>query len=310
MTFSVLAFDNKVGILTDANLLKRVLATDKNSCKLQFLEVQSLEDMDVVVPSDVGIWIQNFYEPLFDKFKINILIIHEEWFDHSLDALSRFDHVICKSKYAKDTFFRHLDNVVTLPFISKDMYDPSVATTNSYLHFAGRAIQKNTELLDGLSVDVTLIDPDDKWESKFEIKDNIQHIRTYETDSVIRDTLNSHNIHICCSLYEAWGHYAFEGLSTGAELICSDIPVFREQLDPSLVHFIPTTSGINMDYCYCADNSTGTYPLRKAFFVDKQEFTHTLEHFRPIGKGSERRALFRSIIQHNENQLIRFFNSL
>jgi hypothetical protein len=117
-------------------------------------------------------------------------------------------------------------------------------------------------------------------------------------------------MHVCISLYESWGHYLFEGLSTGAEIICSDIPAFKEQLDPSLVNFIPTTLNINTDYMYDSDNTNGTFPLRKSFYVDESIFRSTLQNFKPIEKSEERRKLFNHIISRNSQQLIQFLNQL
>ncbi len=89
--------------------------------------------------------------------------------------------------------------------------------------------------------------------------------------------LNNHNIHICCSLYEAWGHYLWEAMSCGKLVICSEIPVFKEYLDPNLVKFIPIkaiyTSVINYEYL-----SNPLYKLRKGYFVDKSKFEDTLNN--------------------------------
>ena len=139
---------------------------------------------------------------------------------------------------------------------------------------------------------------------------NFNHINSYQNTDQICHPLNSHNIHICCSIYESWGHYLFEGLSTGAEIICSDIPVFKEQLNPDLVHFIPTHEKIDMSYLYCSDNATNLYKFRKAFFVDKDYFKNYIENFRPIGKNQERSNLFNDIINNNINLISNFFKNL
>ena len=102
----------------------------------------------------------------------------------------------------------------------------------------------------------------------------------------------------------------FEGLSTGAEIICSDIPAFSEQLDPSLIHFIPTTEKINMEYMYNSDNKSNTFPIRKSFYVNELMFKNKLENFEHIGKNEERRKMFGDIIDKNSKSIIRFLLNL
>ena len=151
-----------------------------------------------------------------------------------------------------------------------------------------------------------MVDPYNRYRPNL----NFDHINTYQTDDQIKNILNSHNIHICCSLYESWGHYLFEGLSTGAEIICSDIPTFREHLDPDLVHFIPTEDKIDMSYLYCSDNTNHTFKFRKSFFVDKNYFKKYIENFKPINKNKQRRELFKKIINQNKNLIIDFFKNI
>ena len=194
-------------------------------------------------------------------------------------------------------------DVIHLPFISKDYYNPSIPKNHSFLHFAGRSIQKNTELVLSTTNNLTLIDP----YNRYKVNENVNHIKTYQSTEQLMQLLNSHTTHICCSLYESWGHYLFEGLSTGAEIICSDIPVFREQLDPDLVHFICTSENTNNSYVYCNDNKDNLYPVRKSFFINDVLLKDKINNFKPIGKNVDRINLFNKIIQNNKKKLINFF---
>jgi len=301
MTYKVLTYNNQVGIVTDAELLVSLI---KNNIicdvKMEFI------DQMVHEKCDVGIWIQNFNINLLHLFRKNIFFINEEWAGkHELSNLNLFDHVVCKSKYAYD-IIKNYCNAIYLPFISKDLYNPNIKRTNSFLHFMGRSIQKNTELVLNQEIPITLIDPYNRYKPN----PNFNHINVYQTKEHLLNLLNSHNIHICCSLYESWGHYLFEGLSTGAEIICSDIPVFKEQLDPELVHFIPTHEKIDMSYMYCSDNTNNVYKFRKSFFVYKDYFKNYIENFKPIGKNEERRKLFNNIIKKNEEFIKYFFKNI
>ena len=296
MRYTLLTFNNYVGIVTDAIILKNLLID---------ADIVFLDNVNPTHKSKVGIWIQNYYGHLLENFKINVFYINEEWFDYPIEDLKKFNYVICKSKYTYD-IIKNQCNAIHLPFLSKNFYNPNISRSNSFLHFAGRSIQKNTELILNQQIPITLIDPYYRYKPNL----NFNHINTYQTTEEINNLLNSHNIHICCSLYESWGHYLFEGLSTGAEIICSDIPVFREQLDPQLVHFITTNEKIDHSYLYCNDNKNNLYPLRRSFFIDESMFKDIIYNFKPIGKNEERRKLFKNIIDKNSGKLKEFFRNL
>lgn len=300
MKISVLTFNNRVGILRDALLLKELLQNTNNTVEIMFLD-----KMEFNHKFDVAIWIQNYYVHLLENFKINIFYFNEEWFDYDINDLKKFNYVICKSRFSYN-LIKNICNAIYLPFISKDCYVENTVSSLKFLHFMGRSIQKNTELVLNQNVNITLIDPYNRYRPNT----NFDHINTYQTDEQINYLLNSHNIHICCSLYESWGHYLFEGLSTGAEIICSDIPVFKEQLDPDLIHFIPTQEKNDMSYMYCSDNINNLYKFRKSFFVDGNYFKTYIENFKPINKNKERRELFKDIINKNKISMLNFFKNI
>ena len=99
-------------------------------------------------------------------------------------------------------------------------------------------------------------------------------------------------------------------MSTGADIICSDIPVFREQLDPNLVHFIKTTETVSVNYQYDFDNINKKFPMRKSFHIDADCFKNKIENFKPIGKSEERRKLFNNIIHSNKKKITDFITTL
>jgi hypothetical protein len=126
-----------------------------------------------VETADVGIWIQNYDINLLNLFKKNIFFINEEWAGlHELSNLHLFDYVVCKSKYAH-TLLKSHDNVIYIPFISRNFYNPVVQSQNQFLHFVGRSIQKNTELVLSLknqltSLKIITLSPLDKIFKNFE----------------------------------------------------------------------------------------------------------------------------------------------
>lgn len=301
MQFNILTYNNGVGIVTDAILLKKLIYDNiSKNVEVKFVGEHNVEK------ADIGIWIQNYDINLLNLFKKNIFFINEEWAGiNELSNLHLFDYVICKSEYAK-TLLTPYCNAIFLPFISKDYYDPCIIRNNSILHFVGRSIQKNTELVLSTTNNLTVIDPYDRYK----VDKNINHINTYQSKEQLIQLLNSHNIHVCCSLYESWGHYLFEGLSTGAEIICSDIPVFKEQLDPDLVHFIPTVENVDLNYQYDTDNIDKKFPLRKSFYIDKNIYVNLTTFPSPKGTVEKRISLFKHIMDNNYKSLINFFKNI
>lgn len=301
MKFNILTYNNGVGIVTDAILLKDLIYNNiSEQVDIKFVGEQNLET------ADVGIWIQNYDINLLNLFKKNIFFINEEWAGiNELSNLHSFDYVICKSEYAKNLLISYCTTLV-FPFISKDYYDPFIIKNNSYLHFAGRSAQKNTELVLSTSKNLTLIDP----YNRYNVTNGINHINTYQSTDQLINLLNSHNIHICCSLYESWGHYLYEGLSTGAEIICSDIPTFKEQLDPDLVHFIPSIEKVDLNYDYSSDNINKKFPLRKSFYVYTDIYDDTINCLNKKGSVQKRRFLFKHIMDTNSKRLVDFFKNL
>lgn len=300
MKFNILTNNNGVGIVTDAFILKDII---KKNISLD-VEIKFINE-SIIENSDVGIWIQNYYLHLLEKFKINIFFINEEWFDYPIDDLKKFDYVVCKSKYTYN-IFKNYCLAIYIPFVSKNFYDGSISKCTKFLHFVGRSMQKNTELVLKQNIPITLIDSYNRYNPN----KKFVHVNTYQTHEQLNYLLNSHSVHICCSLYESWGHYLFEGLSTGAEIICSDIPVFKEQLDPNLVHFIPTREKIDDSYPYCLNNKNNLYKFRKAFFIDEIYLKNKLENFEPIGKLNERIKLFNQIYNTGFNSIKNLFNNL
>ncbi len=296
MRYKVLTYNNGVGIVTDAELLVSLIRNITHDVKMEFIDKITHEQYDV------GIWIQNFDINLLNLFKKNIFFINEEWSgNHELNNLHLFDYVVCKTKHAKELLSGYKDTIC-LPFISKNYY-LDINRDHRYVHFAGRSIQKNTELILKQNASFTLIDP----YSMHMCPNHFTHINTYQSEDRLKILLNQHNIHVCTSLYESWGHYLYEGLSTGNEIICSDIPAFNESLDPNLVHFIPTTVKFDFSYAFDRETIQNGYPLRKSYHIDQSMLRNIIENFEPIGKNKERCKLFDDIIKRNSDKLIEFF---
>ena len=173
--------------------------------------------------------------------------------------VNKFDYVFVNSNYAKKLIENIHDNIIVVPFFSLDRcFFPK--HTSKIIHFKGKSIQKNTELIKNYS-DINIIDSESK----------------YLTENEVVYHLNNHDIHICCSLYESWGHYLWEAMSCGKLVICSEIPVFKEYLDADLIKFVPITKIIKNDITYKYLNDMN-YPFREGHFIDENKFDELLNN--------------------------------
>jgi len=246
--------NNGVGLNSDSILISSLLQNHD----LKIYDINLIKEN--IRKGDVGIHIQNYDIKLVEHCKINILIPNEEWMHITeLQHLNCFDHILVKSKYAKTLFDVYSKNVNVIGFFSLDKYF-FPTNENKILHFRGKSIQKNHELTQLFR----------------EIK-ILESFSNLYTENQIVTYLNSYNVHICCSLYEAWGHYLWEGMSCGKLVICSEIPVFKEYLDPDLVKFVPL-KGIYDHVINYNFLNTKTFKLRKGFITNKEKFKELIDN--------------------------------
>jgi len=253
MKINIYYSDNGVGVVSDSILIKNVLYEYD-------VVTYNVSKNNVYRSSDIGIFIQNVWMDYLNHNQKNIYIVNEEWLNpDEIFYMKEFDHLIVKSEYAKQLLINEHKSVIKTGFFSLDRnFFPK--NTNKILHFKGKSKQKNTELVKN-NKDVLILDSDINYLSENDL--------VYE--------LNNHDIHICCSLYEGWGHYLWEAMSCGKLVICSEVPVFKEYLDPELVKFIPT-NGIYKKVM--GDEFLDTkiyYKYRRGYFVDEYIFKETLK---------------------------------
>lgn len=254
MKIGVYYCNNGVGVVNDSILIKSML----NEYDVDSYDI-SIENE--YRKSDFGIFIQNIQESQIENNKKNIFIVNEEWLtDYEINLLNRFDCLIVKSEYAKKSLSVYHKNVINTGFFSLDRhFFPK--NTKKILHFKGKSIQKNYELVYNFKDIINIIDSEQNYLNENEVIQN----------------LNSHDIHICCSLYESWGHYLWEALSCGKLVICSEIPVFKEYLDCNLVKFVSTDKIVKFDSINRFLNKTH-YPFRTGYFVNNMQFKNYIDN--------------------------------
>lgn len=255
MKINIYYWNNGVGVVTDSIILSEILSSFD-------VVVYDVSKNNHYRNSDMGIFIQNIWLDYLNHNKKNIYIINEEWLNETeISYLKYFDLLIVKSNHAKQLLNSYHNNIVNTGFFSLNKYTETHSTGN-ILHFKGKSIQKNHEL-------------SFKYKDKYNIK-ILDSETNYLSNTEIINALNDYDIHICCSLYEAWGHYLWEAMSCGKYVICSEIPVFKEYIDPDLVKFVPIiyTANYNTEYRFL---NTNNYKFRTGYFVDENIFQQILD---------------------------------
>ena len=241
-TIKISYYNNGVGETKDCNLLVELLKDDFKIIVNDVLrdlhsiyvngkksyQVERIEGEQV----DIGIYSNCYYHDT-DDVKIKILILNEEWLnliDHI--HLRTFDIIIVKSKYAENILKGTHPNIKTLYFWSEDRFDPTVKEEKEILHLSGMSIQKGTESLVNRE-DITILDGKNNFKG---CRSN--YINGYQSDVDITKYMNKCNLHVCPSLYEAHGHYMFEGLSCGKSIVCTRIPVWEESVPDDIVTYV------------------------------------------------------------------------
>ncbi len=178
LKINVYYWNNGVGIVNDAILLKTVL---KNyDIKLYDMSINA-----ICRPSDLGIFIQNIWTEQIDKNKKNVYIVNEEWLnDGEKSCLNRFNYIFVKSSYAKSLLDPYHKNVINTGFFSLDRYF-FPKNTNEILHFKGKSIQKNTELVKDLNC-VNILDSSINYLSDNDITYNLnKHMGQTHMDMLV-----------------------------------------------------------------------------------------------------------------------------
>ena len=285
MKINLYYWNNGVGVVNHSRLMKSLL------------HEYDVVEYDISIKNeyrkgDLGIFIQNILPEHFENNKKNVYIICEEWLTQfEIDNINRFDYVFTHSDYARELLYPFHKKVINTGFFSLDRYF-FPKHTEKILHLKGKSIQKNHELVWDFKKEVNILDSNYKYLSENEL--------VYE--------LNNHDIHICCSLYESWGHYLWEALSCGKLVICSEIPVFKEYLNPELVKFV------SIKYTYehvinCEFLSTKKYKFRKGYFVDKLKFKSLFDNKEELFEFQKKnkddiRNFFLTVNKNNKNKFL------
>ena len=286
-----------VGLITDVNFIQDLLY-EEYEVDVVYLEwgLDDNTNQPVFANYDIGIFIQDFGEQWFERNKINILIANEEWITgEKLTQLKYFDKILTKSTFAKHLLAPYNNNTVTTGFCTIDK-NLNIEPTKDFFHLAGNSYQKNSEdvlkCFSESNLNLTLLQ---SQRTDLTPTSNVNFIQDYLTTEQVTIHLNDHKVHLCPSIYEGWGHYLYEGMSTGALIYATRLPMFVEWIDPDLVVFLDCVFHKHNDnYPFLQS----TWPHQFGWLVDVNQLSDEITSYK------------KHLEKHNPDKVRQFFKHI
>jgi hypothetical protein len=186
---------------------------------------------------DVNIALEHVRPCYFGLARLNLLVPNPEWLSpRSQRYLTRFDAILCKTRYGVDLFNARGCRAIHIGFRSSDCLDESIPRQAAFLHLAGASRMKGTQRLLALwrrhpewPKLLLLQSPKTATPAPGPTPANIEHRVGYLNDiREIRNLQNSYRFHLCLSETEGWGHYIVEAMSCKAVVITCDAAPMNE----------------------------------------------------------------------------------
>ncbi len=260
-TVNIVARTNGVGLDRDVALVKDIL--QKSGFNVVVSNYKGVPFWRSLLGNKKKIFTVNiFMERVFPRWvgsaEVNVLIPNQERFPRRhIRLLKSIDVIFAKSKHAQEIFSEHHNKVIFTGFTSEDVCDASVTKKpGSFLHLAGRSTLKGTEAV--LQVwgrhpewpRLTLVQSKHK-KSEYAAQ-NVDRLTSYLSKEDVRRVMNEHEVHLCPSLSEGWGHYIAEALSCGACVVTTDAAPMNELVTETRGILIPwgrtTRRHLGMNY--------------------------------------------------------------
>lgn len=236
-TVNLISRDNGIGLSTDMDLLGSMLTGagyDVHRVPWQSTQMRRC---------DVGIFLELFNPRLVRYARHTVGIFNLEWFDTRWRShLPRLTQLWAKSSDAQATYGRLQLRSHQTGFLSRDLYAPDVERTPTCLHLKGHSGLKNTQAV----LDAWAANPD-LPPLTIIAQQPIPHpppgvtVLGHLPFADVVTHLNRHQIHVCPSRAEGWGHYITEGLSTGAAVITTNAAPMNEHVHSDWGWLLPST---------------------------------------------------------------------
>ena len=245
---NIVARSNGVGLDRDVSLVKNIL--QNSGFDVVVSDYKGVSMWRAFFGTRKNIFKANiFMERVFPRWlgsaDMNILIPNQERFPRRhLRLLKKVDAVFTKSKHAREVFTKYHGQVIFTGFTSENIFEESVARKpGSFLHLAGKSSLKGTDAV--LRIwgrhpewpRLTLVQS--KKKRTEHTPENVDRLSHYLSKEDLKQVMNEHEVHLCPSLSEGWGHYIAEALSCGACIVTTDAAPMNELVTTSRGILIP-----------------------------------------------------------------------
>lgn len=249
LRINLIAWDNKVGLSTDVNLLAGALRAGGYAVHFSTLRRGKLRKWSRPLRLrmryawhrlrgadcyDVNLLLEHVRPEDLPFARRNLLIPNPEWcLPKDVELLPRIDGVLVKTLHAKPIFEALGCHTALIGFTSVDRLDASVPRERTFFHLAGRSTNKGTDRL------MALWRRHPEWPLLTVVQSprtgvpgtpaaNIVHRIDYVDDAELKRLQNAHAFHVCCSETEGFGHYIGEAMGVGAVVLATDAPPMNE----------------------------------------------------------------------------------
>jgi glycosyltransferase involved in cell wall biosynthesis len=283
---NLIAWDNKVGLSTDVNLLADALRA--GGCNVHFSTLRRGKLRKWSRPLrqrvryawrrlrgkedyDVNLMLEHVRPEDLPFARRNLLIPNPEWcLPKDVQLLPRIDGMLVKTHHAEPIFEALGCPRAFIGFTSIDRLDASVPRERAFFHLAGRSTNKGTATL------LATWRRHPEWprltvlqspHSRGEVVQapNIDHRIDYVPDDELKRIQNAHRFHLCPSETEGFGHYLIEAMAIGALVVTLDAPPMNEMITPERGALIPYSR-------------TGRQNLATTYFYDGAALETAVEH--------------------------------
>lgn len=235
-SINLISRDNGIGLSTDMDLLDGMLTAAG-------YDVQRVPWQDTQMRRcDVAMFLELFNPRLVRYARHTVGIFNLEWFDSRWQShLHRFTQLWAKSGDAQATYQRLGLRSQLTGFLSRELYEPGVERTLTCLHLKGHSGLKNTRAV----LDAWAANPD-LPPLTIIAQQQIPHpppgvtVLGHLPFPEVVMHLNRHQIHVCPSRAEGWGHYITEGLSAGAAVITTNAAPMNEHVTSEWGWLLPS----------------------------------------------------------------------
>lgn len=228
LKIALISRDNGVGLSLDIQLLTELFSSAGHEVTFHDWRDTAMEHADVAFHLEL---VSRTLAQCADR---NIGLLNLEWYPSEwVKYLPAFDQIWAKSEYAaRFCRQRGAREVHLTGFLGRDRFDPSVKREATCLHLRGRSQMKGTEEV----VEAWRRNPD-LPPLTIVSKDPVHapdfvNVVDSPSDAELDRLLNQHQIHLCPSIAEGWGHYITEGMSVGATVITTDASPMNEHIRP------------------------------------------------------------------------------